>query len=127
MDREIRDEFNIMNSKIDKLMHITEEKLASSKVGNAVTQNGELPAFISLKEAIKLKGGSDSLATWRTNYAIQPAMGTHSVKIAGVRSWARDIILEWLTITDDMLPAYAAKWGVPLPDKYKKYAEGDKK
>ncbi len=123
-DREIRDEFNIMNSKIDKLMHLAEQKNASKEngnVGNVGLNVNELPAFISLKEAVKLKGGSDSLATWRTNYALQPAMGTNSVKIAGVRSWAKDIILEWLTITDDMLPEYAKKWGVPLPDKYKKY------
>ncbi len=123
MDRETRDEFNIVNSKIDKLMHLTEEKNVSIRNGNTEIKINDLPAFISLKDAIKLKGGSDSMATWRTNYAIQPAMGTNSVRIAGVRSWAKEIILEWLTITDEMLPAYAEKWGVPLPEKYKKYVK----
>lgn len=122
MDREIRDEFIIVNSKIDKLMHMTENN-APKKIENAEININELPAFISLKEAVKLKGGSDSLATWRTNYALQPAMGTNSVRVAGVRTWAKSIVLEWLTITDEMLPAYAAKWGVPLPEKYKKYVE----
>lgn len=73
-----------------------------------------LPEWVNLELAVEKKGGG-SLSTYRTRYYLQPCCGRNSKRIAGRKCWHRDDVLQWLNITDELLPEYATKWGVTLP------------
>lgn len=74
----------------------------------------ELPEWLTLEQAVMIKGGG-SLSTYKTRYVYQPCCGRNSKKIAGRKCWKKEDVLEWVQVTDDLLPEYAAKWGVSFP------------
>lgn len=87
-----------------------------------VASQDPLPEWVTLELAAERKGGG-SLSTYRTRYYLQPCCGRNSKKIAGRKCWKKEDVLEWLQITDDLLPEYAQKWGVNLPpDKLRQRA-----
>lgn len=77
-------------------------------------KNNELPEWLTLEQAIALKGGG-KLATYRTKPKYQPLCGYPEGKVSGRRVWRKETILEWLEVTDDQLDAYHEK----VVEKYK--------
>lgn len=85
-------------------------------------QTEDLPTWINLEQAAKMKGAG-SLATYKCNQFLQPACGTHSTRILGRKSWRKEVVLEWLQIEDCQLAEYAKKWGAQVPEKYLRRAK----
>jgi hypothetical protein len=82
----------------------------------------ELPEWITLERAAALKGGA-AYETYNTKYWLQPCCGLKSRRIGGRKSWHRDDVVEWLTITDEGLFEYAKKMGAKVPDKFREMTE----
>jgi len=81
------------------------------------TKYENLPAWINIDLASKLKGGC-SLGTVKNALYLQPCCGTNYKLIGGRKCW-RDIdVLEWLEISDSELKQYAKKWKVDIPEKF---------
>jgi hypothetical protein len=78
----------------------------------------ELPEWVNLQTAAKKKGAA-AFDTYKTQYWLQPCCGLKSKKVGGRKSWHRDDIMEWLSITDEKLWDYAKKTGASIPLKYK--------
>jgi hypothetical protein len=78
----------------------------------------DVPEWVNLDEAHKLKGGG-ALNTIKTRYYYQPCCGLNYKYIDGRKCWSRDVILEWLTVTDDQLLEYAQKYKASIPDDVK--------
>jgi hypothetical protein len=78
----------------------------------------DLPEFLTLEQAVNLKGGA-AVATYATKYWLQPCCGLESKRVGGRKVWRKDLVLEWIEITDDMLFEYGKKFGITIPDKYK--------
>lgn len=78
----------------------------------------ELPEWVNLSEAAKKKGAA-AFDTYKTQYWLQPCCGLKAKKVGGRKSWHRDDIIEWLSVTDDKLWDYAKKMGASIPIKYK--------
>jgi hypothetical protein len=78
----------------------------------------ELPEWVNLPAAAQKKGAA-AFDTYKTQYWLQPCCGLNSKKVGGRKSWHRDDIIEWLSITDDKLWDYAKKIGASIPLKYK--------
>jgi len=95
----------------------------------------DLPEWLDLEQVVALKrglcatkkrGGDDlvmggaSLTTYRQKLFLQPCCGLNYKMIGGRRCWKKEDVIAWLAITDEGLKAYADKYGVKLPDVYKK-------
>jgi hypothetical protein len=78
----------------------------------------ELPEWVNLQTAAKKKGAA-AFDTYKTQYWLQPCCGLKSKKVGGRKSWRRDDIIEWFSITDDKLWEYAQRMGASIPAKYK--------
>ncbi len=78
-----------------------------------------LSEWVTLDKAAALKGGS-SFETYKTRWWLQPCCGLKSKRVGGRKCWHRDDVIEWLSISDDMLWEYANKYGINIPEKYKK-------
>jgi hypothetical protein len=79
----------------------------------------DLPAWINIDLATKLKGGCSP--DWIKNtLCLQPCCGTNYKLIGGRKCWRLDDVTEWLEIADSDLKKYAAKWRVTLPEKYER-------
>lgn len=123
-----------MEEVIYRLNKLTNEVEHLTVLVNSLTnleERKEEKEFYSLKEAIELKyGNSISEQTVKTNYLLQPCCNSNYVIRSGRKFWDKDKIHEWLKINDCDIPAYAAKYGVPLVgrlgEKYKKYTQGGK-
>lgn len=94
------------------LNHLTEAVNKKSKYA-------ELPVWITLETAIKLKGGG-AASSYKNDLYLQPCCGTNSKLISGRKCWKQDDVIEWLEIADSDLLKYAEKWRVNLPEKYKR-------
>lgn len=73
----------------------------------------QLPEFITLELAAKLKGGA-SYNTYKTRYHLQPCGGTQSVRVGGRKCWKKADVLEWLTVDDTCLEAYLRRFGAEV-------------
>ncbi len=80
-------------------------KLEASLTREPQQKNNELPEWLTLEQAIALKGGG-KLATYRTKPKYQPLCGYPEGKVSGRRVWRKETILEWLKVTDDQLETY---------------------
>ncbi len=96
--------------------------LAITELKNTTLQQSKyekIPAWVNLDMAAELKGGC--CPQWMKNtLCLQPCCGTNYKLIGGRKCWSAENIIEWLEISDSDLKAYAAKWGVSLPEKYKR-------
>lgn len=61
--------------------------------------------WYNVDECHALKGGF-SLNTFKANYNLQPRGGIPDAKVGGRKVWHRDTVIEWLNVTDAMLPEY---------------------
>ena len=78
----------------------------------------EIPYWVTLTEAAKLKGGSTKTTLAHKPWQ-QPCCGTNYRRANGHRVWARAQIIEWLQITDDKLEDYAKKYNVDISNVFK--------
>lgn len=76
-------------------------------------QTEQIPEFITLELAAKLKGGA-SFSTYKSRYYLQPCAGTNSVKVGGRKCWRKQDVFDWLEVDDSRLNDYAAKFGVTV-------------
>lgn len=77
----------------------------------------DIPAFCTLQVAAKKKGIKSSNLYKR--HWQQPCCGKNYKRLNGVRCWSRDLIIEWLSISDDELEEYAKKYGVDISKSFK--------
>lgn len=100
----------------EKILEVKIEKITSELEKLTTQQNMavEMPRWITLELAAKLKGGA-AFETYRTRFYLQPCAGTNSTKIGGKKSWKKEDVLLWLDVTDADLPSYAKSYGVNLP------------
>jgi hypothetical protein len=83
------------------------------------SKSDDLPAWINIDLAAKLKGGCSP--DWIKNtLCLQPCCGTNYELIGGRKCWRLGDVLEWMEISDCNLKKYAEKWKVSLPEKYQK-------
>jgi hypothetical protein len=80
-----------------------------------------IPEWVTLQQAVKYKGGA-AFDTYKTQYWLQPCCGLNSRKIGGRKSWRREDVIEWLSVTDDQLWEYALRKGASIPANYEKMA-----
>ncbi len=73
----------------------------------------QVPAFCTLEQACQLKGGSLAKNLHKRRW-MQPCCGTNYKRWNGCRVWPRSEIIRWLSITDDLLEAYAADYGIDI-------------
>jgi hypothetical protein len=78
-----------------------------------------MPEWVTLQQAAKYKGGA-AFDTYKTRYWLQPCCGMKSRKVGGRKSWHRDDVIEWLSVTDNQLWSYAGRLGASIPNKYEK-------
>ncbi|MCL2139784.1 MAG: hypothetical protein FWH41_09700 [Treponema sp.] len=77
----------------------------------------DLPAWINLDLAAKLKGGCSP--DWiKNNLCLQPCCGTNYKLIGGRKCWKSEDVIEWLEIADSDLKEYGKKHRVSIPEKY---------
>lgn len=91
-------EINTILNKLDQLETIIAKK-------NEV----QLPEFLNDEQCHALKGGM-ALSTYRKIPFYQVKGGIPDAKVGGRKVWRRESVLEWLTLTDDELEAYHAKY-----------------
>ena len=77
----------------------------------------DLPAWVNLDLAIKLKGGCAPI-TLKNDLLLQPCCGTNYKLIGGRKCWRVEDVIEWLEISDSDLKQYSEKWKVKLSEKY---------
>ncbi len=99
---------------------IREQSCELKKMQETLTtiQCSTLPQWIDLNLASKLKGVSSYRSLQKKPWQ-QPCCGTNFKKSNGHRVWTKDIILEWIDITDDTLEVYAEKYGVDISNVFK--------
>ncbi|MDR0663654.1 MAG: hypothetical protein LBF80_06215 [Spirochaetaceae bacterium] len=81
-----------------------------------------LPEWISLEQAVALKGGG-ALNTYRQKLFLQPCCGSKYRLVSGRRCWRREDIIEWLNVSDEKLKDYAKRFSVSLPKVYEERGE----
>ncbi|MCQ2088166.1 MAG: hypothetical protein MJZ37_08925 [Bacilli bacterium] len=77
----------------------------------------DIPAFCNLQTAAEKKGIKASNLYKR--HWQQPCCGKNYKRLNGIRVWARNEIIEWLSISDDDLENYAKKYGVDISKFFK--------
>jgi hypothetical protein len=73
-----------------------------------------MPEWVNIEKAHSYKGGG-SVETIKTNIYLQPCCGTNYKYVNGRKCFRKSDVIEWLSVTDDNLMQYAAKFGVRLP------------
>ena len=76
-------------------------------------QTQVIPALCTIEQAAILKGGPNP-DQYKKKLYLQPCCGTHYKKQGGRKVWPKEIVIEWLSVTDEDLPRYAAKYGVNI-------------
>ena len=115
--------------KVEESLAIQGIQIAIDRLSYEITQQRKeteeknrfknLPEWVTLDEAAKIKGGP-ALATFRTKSFLKPCCGRNYKLVGGRQCWQRDDVLLWLTITDLELKQYAASFGVRLPENYER-------
>lgn len=80
--------------------------------------NREIPEYVSLKEAARLKGVTSYKNLMKKPWH-QPCCGTNSVRVNGHRAWKRQDVIEWLDVTDSNLEQYARSKNVDISRHFK--------
>lgn len=81
-------------------------------------RNKELPEYLTLKEAAKLKGVT-SYENLQKRPWQQPNCGCNYVKINGHRCFKKSDVLEWLEVTDNNLEVYAASKNIDISKHFR--------
>lgn len=76
-------------------------------------EDEELPEFVTLELAARVKGGA-MYNTYRSRYYLQPCGGTRSVRVGGKKCWRREDVIPWLSVDDTALPGYLKQYGVTI-------------
>lgn len=123
---ELTHRLNGIENDVKRLLTIV-QNLSDTNQSNS--QHIEEQAYYTLKEAVRKKYGPDaSYQTIACNYFLMPCCNTNFKIIGGCRRWDFNQIAEWISVCDSDIPAYAAKYNVPLVgrlgEKYKKYIKG---
>jgi len=103
---------------IEVLLQRQTAEIQELKQQIAATQNQYIPAFCTLDQACKLKGGSEAKNLHKRKWQ-QPCCGTRYTRCNGVRVWPRAEILRWLQVTDETLEDYAKEMGVNISRYFK--------
>lgn len=106
--------FEVLDLKISQAISLLKENREIEK-HNASTLN--IPEWVTLENACKLKGGG-ALQTYKTKLFLQPCCGTNYSYVCGRKSWNKQDVIEWLSITDSHLKTYAERYGVTIPASY---------
>lgn len=82
--------------------------------------------WVTLEEAAKMKGAV-SYPQLRKKKWLMPCCGANYKYYGGKRVWSKELVLEWLMVTDDILEDYAAKYGVDISKWFRngKAVQGD--
>lgn len=81
--------------------------------------------FYNVDECAQMKGGC-SILTYKQNRTLLPGAGNpkYASYVGGRLCFSRDLVVEWLNVTDDAYPEYARKYGVTLlPEKFMRLAQ----
>lgn len=76
--------------------------------------------FYTIEECAELKGGA-ALNTYKANRLLLPGAGNpqYASYIGGRLCFSRDVVMQWLHVTDADYPDYAQRCGVSiLPEKF---------
>ena len=119
LDLELK-EIQLQNEKLLRELAEVHELL------NAVQPQSETKKeFYTIEECVELKGGA-ALNTYKANRLLLPGAGNpqYASYIGGRLCFAHDLVVEWLNVTDDVIPEYARKYGVTiLPEKFMRLAQ----
>lgn len=107
-------QFEVLDLKISQAISLLKENKENEE-RRTFMQN--IPEWVTLETACKLKGGG-ALGTYKSKLFLQPCCGTNYSFVCGRKSWNKQDIIEWLSITDRHLKNYAEKYGVTIPANY---------
>jgi hypothetical protein len=85
------------------------------------TKYEDLPEWINLNQAVKLKGGC-ALQCVRNQLFLQPCCGLNYKYIGGRKCWKREDVIAWIGMNDSDLKEYGKEWKVSIPKTYEKRA-----
>lgn len=83
-----------------------------------LNQSADISTWVTLEEAAKMKGGV-CYAQLQKKKWLMPCCGTNYKYFGGKRVWHKDLVWEWVFVTDDVLEDYAAKYNVDISKWFK--------
>ncbi|MGP1427480.1 MAG: hypothetical protein ACTTKB_04595 [Treponema sp.] len=107
-------EFRVLDLKISQAISLLKENRENAERSDFYKT---IPEWVTLEIACKLKGGGAFL-TYKTKPFLQPCCGTNFCYVCGRKSWNKQDVIEWLSVTDHSLKIYAQKYGVTIPENY---------
>lgn len=78
-------------------------------IARIVRTSPGIPEWLNDRQCWELKGGM-ALNTFRSKRYYQPKGGIPDATVGGRRVWNKATVLEWLSVTDDLLPEYHRKY-----------------
>ena len=108
-------EIQLQNEKLIRELAEVHQLLAT-----VVPQNINKKEFLTIEECASMKGGA-ALNTYKAHRVLLPGAGNqkYASYIGGRLCFARDVVEEWLHVTDAEYPEYARSCGVSiLPEKF---------
>ena len=88
-------------------------------------QSEKQKEFLTVEDCAELKSGA-SKNTYKTNRFLLPGCGNpkYASYIGGRLCFARDVVMEWLHVTDADYVEYARRCGIStIPEKYARLAQ----
>ena len=107
-------QFEVLDLKISQAINLLKETKEDSLRANFYQT---IPEWVNIETACKLKGGG-AVGTYKTKLFLQPCCGTNYRYVCGRKSWRKNDVIEWLSVTDCRLKTYAEKYGVTIPANY---------
>lgn len=114
LDLEIK-EIQLQNEKLLRELAEVHELLNGAK-----PQNEKTKQYYTIEECASMKGGA-ALNTYKANRLLLPGAGNpqYASYIGGRLCFSRDVVMQWLHVTDADYPDYAQRCGVSiLPEKF---------
>lgn len=108
-------EIQLQNEKLIRELAEVHQLLAT-----VVPQNENKKEFYTIDECASMKGGA-ALNTYKAHRVLLPGAGNqkYASYIGGRLCFARDVVEEWLHVTDAEYPEYAHSCGITIiPEKY---------
>ncbi|MEL5718728.1 hypothetical protein [Treponema pedis] len=109
----------VLDLKISQIISLIKE---SNKNSEQVDFFKNIPEWVNIETACLLKGGG-ALETYKTKLFLQPCCGTNYRYVCGRKTWRKEDVIEWLSITDNNLKPYAERFGVTLPANYERRSQ----
>ena len=119
LDLELK-EIKLQNEKLLRELDEVHKMLAT-----VVPQSESRKEFYTIEECAEMKGGA-ALNTYKANRLLLPGAGNplYTSYIGGRLCFARDVVIEWLRITDADYVEYARRCGITIiPEKYLQLAQ----